>query len=174
MKKIEVKQICLWSALVGRSGHLKNSCIHFKLILYEFWPNNSSQTKSNQNRMKNAEVAKIRQWSALVGQLGRSKNSRGHLKLILCCSLPDVIPHIKFHLIRMKNTDVQIFEILEIKNILKIRQNWTTAATGAFCMVSLNPELSKLFWSRMVLNLQISRQGKMVKPRYPVRLKKSD
>ena len=43
----------------------------------------------------------------------------------------------------MKNTEVQIFEILEIKEISKIRQTITIEAR-AFCMVSLDPEISIL------------------------------
>ena len=35
-KNIEVKMISYQSALVGWSGQSKNSCIHFKLILFEF------------------------------------------------------------------------------------------------------------------------------------------
>ena len=35
-KTIEVKMISYQSALVGWSGQSKNSCIHFKLILFEF------------------------------------------------------------------------------------------------------------------------------------------
>ena len=95
--------------------------------------------------MKNAEVEKIRHWSALVGQLGRSKNSCGHLKLILCCSLPHVIPHIKFHLNRMKNTEVPIFEFWD-PQIFFWKLRWSqTIKARTFCMVSLDPELSKLF-----------------------------
>ena len=93
---------CLWnvrgSSFVSGGHSLGPKC------------NVSSQTKFNQNWMKNAKVETIRHWSALVGQLGRSKNSRSHLKLILCCSLPDVIPHIKFHQNRMKIIEIQIFE----------------------------------------------------------------
>ena len=87
--------------------------------------------------MKNAEFEKIRHWSALVGQLvSWSKNSHSHLKLILCCSLPDIITQIKFHLNRMKNTEVPIFIIFDPQNFFE---------KSAFCMVSLDPELSKLF-----------------------------
>ena len=55
-KSIEVKKIGYRLALVGWSGHSKNSSIHFKLILFGI----SSQTKSNQNLMKNTEDKKIR------------------------------------------------------------------------------------------------------------------
>ena len=113
MINAEVGKIRQWSALLGQLGWSKNRFSHFKLILFCFQPNISSQTKSNQSWMKNPEVEKIHHWSALVGQLGRSKNSRSHFKNILCCSFPNVSPHIKFHPNRMKNTEVQIFKILE-------------------------------------------------------------
>ena len=35
-KNIKVKNICYWLALVSWSGQSKNSCIDFKLILFEF------------------------------------------------------------------------------------------------------------------------------------------
>ena len=70
-KNIEVIQICYRLALVGWSGQSKNSCIHFKLILFRFKPNISSQTNSNQILMKNTEVKKD---SSLIG-FGRSVGS---------------------------------------------------------------------------------------------------
>ena len=72
----------------------------------------SSQTKFNQNQIKNTNVKKIRCQTALVGLSGRPKNSCSHSKLILCCSLPNVTPQNKFHQNRMKNAKVQIFKIL--------------------------------------------------------------
>ena len=56
----------------------------------------SSQTKFNQNQIKNTEVKKIRYETALVGLLGRPKNSCSHSKLILCYSLPNDTPYNKF------------------------------------------------------------------------------
>ena len=46
----------------------------------------SSQTKFNQNQIKNTEVKK----TALAGQLGWPKNIHSHIKAILCCSLPPI------------------------------------------------------------------------------------
>ena len=57
--KKEVKKIGYWSPLAGWSGQSKNSCFHFKLILHGFQPNIISQTKSNQNWMKNTKLEKI-------------------------------------------------------------------------------------------------------------------
>ena len=73
----------------------------------------SSQTKFNQNQIKNTEVKKIRYQTALVGLLGRPKNSCSYSKLILCCSLPNVTPYNKFQPNRMKNAKVKIFVIFE-------------------------------------------------------------
>ena len=123
MKNIEVKEICYWSALFGRSNRSKNSRSHFKLILCCFKPNISSQTKFNQNRMKNTEVEKSHYLSASVGRLGRPKNSHSHFKLILCCSLPNISPYNKFYSNQMKNTEVQNFrDSRNVKKILKIRK----------------------------------------------------
>merc|ERR1711873_316200 len=69
----------------------------------------SSQTKFNQNQIKNAEVKKICYWTALVGLLGRPKNSCSYSKLILCCSLPNVTPYNKFQPNRMKKAEVKNF-----------------------------------------------------------------
>ena len=51
-KSIDVKKICYWSVLVDWSGQTKKGA---------FQPNTNanSQTKFNQNWMKNAEVKKI-------------------------------------------------------------------------------------------------------------------
>ena len=79
----------------------------------------SSQTKFNQNQIKNAEVKKIRYQTALVGLLGRPKNSCSYSKLILCCSLPNVTPYNKFQPNRMKNAKVKIFKIFDPQNFFK-------------------------------------------------------
>ena len=79
----------------------------------------SSQTKFNQNQMKNTEVKKICYQTALVGLLGRSKNSCSYSKLILCCSLPNVTPYNKFQPNRMKNAEVKIFEIFDPQNFFE-------------------------------------------------------
>ena len=67
----------------------------------------SSQTKFNQNQIKNAEVIKICYYMALVGLLGMPKNSCSYSKLILCCSLPNVTPYNKFQPNGMKNAKVE-------------------------------------------------------------------
>ena len=79
----------------------------------------SSQTKFNQNQIKNTDVKKICCQMALVGLLGRPKNSCSHSKLILCCSLPNVTPHTKFYPNRMKNAEVEIFEIFDPQNFFE-------------------------------------------------------
>ena len=79
----------------------------------------SSQTKFNQNQIKNAEVKKIRYQTALVGLLGRPKNSCSYSKLILCCSLPNVTPYNKFQPNRMKNAKVKIFKIFDPQNFFE-------------------------------------------------------
>ena len=48
-KNLEVKKICYWSALVGRSGQSKNSRSHFKLILCCFLPNSCPHNKFHPN-----------------------------------------------------------------------------------------------------------------------------
>ena len=79
----------------------------------------SSQTKFNQNQIKNAEVKKIRYQTALVGLLGRPKNSCSYSKLILCCSLPNDTLYNKFQPKRMKNAQVKIFEIFDPQNFFE-------------------------------------------------------
>ena len=122
---MEVKKICYQTALVGllmsddddpcqflcapeQLKSLSSLKRHSKVTRMI---QNNSQTKFNQNQIKDTEAKKIHYLTALVGLLGRPENSCSHSKLILCCSLPNVTPHNKFHPNWMKNAKVRIFKI---------------------------------------------------------------
>ena len=71
-------------------------------------------------------------------------------------------PHIKFHPNRMNNTDFKVFKIFAPQ----IRQSLTIEAR-TFCMVSLDPKLSKLFIVLMSTRHPSSLQNGQTFSNYP-------
>ena len=106
----------------------------------------SSQTKFNQNQIKNTEVKKICYQTALVGLLGRPKNSCSYSKLILCCSLPNVTPYNKFQPNRIKNAKVKIFEIFDPQNFFENSAKAKLSKLEPFARSHWIQNNEKYFW----------------------------
>ncbi len=155
----------------GRGSQSQNSRSYLKLILYCFFlPDCCPHTKLHPNWTKNIGVKMICMFLAqykfpnqilskldekrrrfTVGRLWQVSwvglHVCSHLKLIICCSLPDVIPISYFIRIGLKKQSSNFRIFLPQFFFGKIHQSDIEyrSYSRSFCMVSLEPELSKIF-----------------------------